>query len=69
MQLQDEPTSGLDSMMGELICLHLKGMTRDKHRIIMATIHSPSVRMWSYFNKVSPRVLFSNSSHAYDIRR
>lgn len=50
--LLDEPTSGLDSVMGELICLHLQKMVEERSRIIMATIHSPSVRMWDYFNKV-----------------
>lgn len=50
--LLDEPTSGLDSVMGELICLHLAQMVREHKRIIMATVHSPSVRMWDNFNKV-----------------
>ncbi|XP_038876291.1 ABC transporter G family member 21-like isoform X2 [Benincasa hispida] len=59
--LLDEPTSGLDSTTAQRIVATLRGLARGGRTLVM-TIHQPSTRLYSMFDKV---VVLSDGSPIY----
>ena len=61
----DEPTSGLDSKMAEDVVALLVEMAREQRRTIICTIHAPSWRIFSSFDKLvllnQGRVVFAGA--------
>ena len=60
--LLDEPTSGLDSFTTVRICRALSKLAWEKNKTIIATIHQPSSKAFSYCDRL---ILLADGYVAY----
>ena len=60
--LLDEPTSGLDSFTAVRICRALSKLAWEKNKTIVATIHQPSSKAFSYCDRL---ILLSDGHVVY----
>lgn len=60
--LLDEPTSGLDSFTTQRICRALSKLAWEQNKTIIATIHQPSSKAFSYCDRL---ILLADGFVAY----